>query len=215
MIWVACLLRSLNLLVCLNIKIVRLFRRISTFVNQLLWSSLISLSKICSRCSMRKSKKKACFKVKKTFLFENSSQNNCELQSTSSLQSIRSRRLVKTQKAQNRKVEINTCLRNQFALFSTKICLRNRSIYHIKCSLSSTSIRNLQSKLLFSFSYFFVFFRFFFLLSHSFSSFQLQEWIALTSTNKSFRSLIVSFNKSNEFVASKRIWEKTRNKSLE
>ena len=37
----------------------------------------------------------------------------------------------------------------------------------------------------------------------------------MTFTNKSFRSLIVSFNKSNEFVASKRSWEETRDKLLE
>ena len=132
--------------------------------------------------------KRCYFKIKRTSLSQNSSQNNRELKSTSSLQSIRSRRLVKVQKVQNWKFWINICLRNQFALSSSKICLRNQSIYHIKCSMSSTSIRSLQ---LFSFSYFFVFFRSFFLFSHSFRSFQLQKSIALTFTNKSFRSLIV------------------------
>ena len=145
MIWVACLLKSLNHLICDRIKIVHIFRKVSTFVNlrnrasQLLRKSLISLSKICSRCSMRNSEKRVCFRVKRTFLLENSSQNNRELQSTSSLQSIRSRRLIKTQKAQNRRVWINTCLRNQFALLSTKTCLRKRSIYHTNRQMSSAS----------------------------------------------------------------------------
>ena len=176
MISIACLLKNLNHLICNDIKIDVSFRKVSIFVNfrsrvsQLQWS-FISLSKICSKCLMRKSEKIVCFKIKWIFLLENFSQNNRELQSTSSLQSIKSRRLVKTQKIQNRKVWINTCLRNQFALFSTKICLRNQSIYHTKCFIFSTSIRSLQSKLLFFFSYFFVFFRSFFLHSHSFRSF--------------------------------------------
>ena len=102
MIWVACLLKNLNHLICDRIKIVRILRRVSTFVNlrsrasQLLRKSLISLSKICSRCSMRNSEKRAYFRVKRTFLLENSSQINRELQSISNLQSIKSRRLVRT-----------------------------------------------------------------------------------------------------------------------
>ena len=81
--------------------------------------------------------------------------------------------------------------------------------------MSSALIQSLLLRLLSSFSYFFVFSRSFFLLSHSFRSFQLQDWTALTSTDKFFRSLAVPFNKSNEFVASKRSWEKTKNKLLE
>ena len=70
MIWVACLLRSLNHLICDRIKIVLIFRKTSTFVNlrsrasQMLRKSLISLSKICSRCSMRNSEETVCFRVK-------------------------------------------------------------------------------------------------------------------------------------------------------
>ena len=139
-----------------------------------------------------KFKKKSLFQNQKTFFFENFSQNNRELQSISSLQSIRKYRLIKFRKIQNRKVWINTCLRNQFALSSTKTCLKNQSIYHIKCSMFFSSNRNFQSNHLFFSSYFFVFSRFFFLFSQSFRSFQLQKWIALTFTNKSFRSLIVS-----------------------
>ena len=163
-----------------------------------------------------KFKRESLFQSQKNvFFFENSSQIKRELRSTSSLQSIRSRQLIETQKAQNRRVWINTCLRNSFALLSAKILLRNRTIYYTNCQISSTaktclrnqsiyytncsmffaSIWNLLSKLFSSFSYFFVFSRSFFLLSHSFRSFQLQEWIALTFMNKSFRSLIVSFNK--------------------
>ena len=180
MIWVACLLKSLDRLICNSITIVVFFRRISTFVNiaSHLRKSLISLSKICSRCSMRNSKELIYFRVETTFLFKHS-QNNRELRFISSLQSIRSRRLVRARKAQNRKIWINTCLRNQFALFSAKTFLRNRSNYYTKCSMSST-------RLFFSFSYFFVFFRFFSLLSHSFRSFSLQKWIVLASINKSF-----------------------------
>ena len=217
MIWVAYLLKSLNHLICDRIKIVRsIFRKISTFVNlrsrvsQLFRKSFISLSRICSRCSMRNLKKRTCFKVKRTFLFENFFQNNRELQSISSLQSIKNRRLIKIWKTQNRKVWINTCLRNRFASFSIKIFLRNRSIYYINCQVFSV-IWSFQSlvllqKFLFSFSYFFVFSQSFSLFSRSFRSCQLQKWVALTFTNKSFRSLIVSFNKSNRFVASKRSW---------
>ena len=190
-------MKSLNHLICDNIIIVVSFRKTSIFVNsidhaQLFRKNLISLSKICSKCSMRNSKKRICFKIKKTFFFENSSQINRELRSTSSLQSIKSRRLVKIQKAQNRKVWINTCLRNQFALFLIKVYSRNRSNYYTKCSMSFASTWSLLSRLFFSFSYFFVFFRFFFLLSHSLRSFQLQERIVLTSINKLFWSLIVS-----------------------
>ena len=135
----------------------------------------------------KKFKKKICFNIKWTLFFKHF-QIKCESSFISSLQSIKNRRLFRIQKIQNRKVWINTCLRNQFALFSTKICLKNRSNYYTKCSMFSTSIR----KLLFSFLYFFVFFRFFFLFSHSFRSFSLQKRIVLTFINKSFRSLIMS-----------------------
>ena len=210
-------------MICDRIKIVRsIFRKISTFVNlrsrvsQLFRKSFISLSRICSRCSMRNLKKRTCFKVKRTFLFENFFQNNRELQSISSLQSIKNRRLIKIWKTQNRKVWINTCLRNRFASFSIKIFLRNRSIYYINCQVFSV-IWSFQSlvllqKFLFSFSYFFVFSQSFSLFSRSFRSCQLQKWVALTFTNKSFRSLIVSFNKSNRFVVLKRSWKKTKSK---
>ena len=103
---------------------------------------------------------------------------------------------------------INTCLRNQFALLSAKTYLKNRSNHYTKCFMFSTRFFS-------SFSYFFVFFWFYFLLSQSFRSCQLQQWIALTFTNKLFRSLIVSFNTSSAFVVSKRNWKETRNKLLE
>ena len=116
-------MKSLNHLICDSIIIIAFLRKVSIFVNlisHLLRSSFISLLKICSKCSMRNSEKKVYFRVKRTLLFEHFSQINRELQSTSDLQSIKNRQLIKTQKTQNRKVEINTCLRNQFALSSTK-----------------------------------------------------------------------------------------------
>ena len=139
MIWIACLMRSLNHLICNNIKIAFCLREASIFVN-LTRSSFILLSKICSKCSMRNSKKRIYFKVKRTFLLENSSQNNRESSLTSSLQSIESRRLVKSRKAQKRKVWNNSSLRNRFALLSL-IALRNRSFRHTKCLTSSILIQ--------------------------------------------------------------------------
>ena len=87
-----------------------------------------------------KFKKKIYFRVKTTFLFEYS-QIKRESSLTSNLQSIRSCRLIKIQKVQNRKVWINTCLRNSFALIATN-ALKNRSFYHTKCQTSFILNRN-------------------------------------------------------------------------
>ena len=136
MIWIACLRESLNHWVCNSIKSALCLCEVSIFVN-LTRSNLILLSKICSKCSMRNSKEKVYFRIKRTFLLENSSQNNRESRFTSSSQSIESRRLIRSRKAQNRKVWNNTRLRNSFAL----LCLRNRSFRHTKCSTSSILIQ--------------------------------------------------------------------------
>ena len=133
---------------------------------------------------MKNSEKKIYFRIKTTYFFKHF-QIKCKSLFISNLQSIKSRQLIKFRKIQNRKFRNNTCLRNQFVLFSTKFCLKNRSNYYTNCFMFST-------KFFFSFSYFFVFFRFFFLFSHSFRSFSLHEWIVLTFINKLFRSLIVS-----------------------
>ena len=139
-------------------------------------------------------KKKFCFRIKITFFFRNFSQNNRKLRFISNLQSIKNRWLFKIRKIQNRKIWINTYLRNQFALFSTKTCLKSRSKYYTKCLMFSASTWSFLSRFLFSFSYFFVFFSIFFLFSHSLRLFQLQKRIVLTFINKSCRSLIVLLN---------------------
>ena len=172
-------MRNLNHWIYNNIQIDFFFAS-STFVNfrnriSQFRKNLISLSKICSRCSMRNSKKKVCFKIKKTFFFENSSQNNRELQFISNLQSIKKYRLIKFRKIQNRKVWINTCLRNSFALSSTKICLKNQSIYHIKCFMFFASIRSFQSNFLFFFHIFSSFFDFSFCSRNRFDHFNCKN----------------------------------------
>ena len=72
----------------------------------------------------------------------------------------------------------------------------NKDLFEKSINLSYKMFHNFRvnskSSVEFFFSSFFVFFQSFFLFSQSFRSFQLQEWVALTSTNKSFRSLIVS-----------------------
>ena len=216
-------MKSLNHLICNSIKISLRFSKTLIFVNsidhaQLLRRDFISLSKICSKCSMRNPKKRIYFRIKTTCLFKHS-QIKCKSSSISNLQSIKSRRLVKTRKARIRRVWISTCLRNQFALFSAEFCLRNWSNYHTNCQMFSViwsfRVRIRLQKSFFSFLYFFVFSRFFFLFWQSFRSCQLRQKTALTSTNKLFRPLIVPFNKNSAFVASRRSWKKTRNRMLE
>ena len=77
-----------------------------------------------SRMFDEKFKKKIYFKVKITNFFKHF-QIKCKSSSISNLQSIRNRQLIRFRKIQNRKIRNNTCLRNQFALFSTKTCLKN------------------------------------------------------------------------------------------
>ena len=170
----ACFVKILDHLVCDSIIIVVFFSKISIFVN-LTRSSLISLSKICSKCSMKNSEKRVYCKIKITLFLENSSQVSRELRFISSLQSIRNRRLIRIRKIQNRKVWISTCLRNQFALFSAIICLKNRSNYHTNCQMSFAFTWNFLSKLFFSFSYFFVFFRLFFCFRIRFDYFRCKN----------------------------------------
>ena len=141
MIWVACSMRSLNHWICNSIKSALCLREASIFINFIrLESSFILLSKICSNCSMRNSKERIYFRIKRTFLLENSFQNNRESSFTSSLQSIESRRLIKSRKAQKRRVWSNSFLRNRFALLSL-ITLKNRSFHHTKCLTSSVLIQ--------------------------------------------------------------------------
>ena len=81
MIWVACLLKNLNRWICNNIIIVVFFNKISIFVN-FVRSNFISLSKICSKCSMKNSKKKFISKSKQR-IFSNifrSNANHCLFQ---------------------------------------------------------------------------------------------------------------------------------------
>ena len=129
-------MKSLNHLICNSIKIAFCLRETSIFVN-FIRSNLILLSKICSKCSIRNSEKRVYFRIRRTFLLENSSQNNRESRFISSSQLIESRRLVRFREVQSRKVWNNTRLRNSFALF----CLRNRSFRHTKCSTSSILIQ--------------------------------------------------------------------------
>ena len=139
MTWIACSIRSSNHWVCNSIKSALCLREASIFIN-LTRSSFILLSKICSKCSMRNSEKRIYFRIKRTFFFENSSQNNRESSLTSNLQSIKSRRLIKSRKTQERRVWINSFLRNRFALLLL-IVLRSWLFHHTKCLTFSVLIQ--------------------------------------------------------------------------
>ena len=90
-------------------------------------------------------------------------------------------------------------------MFSAKICLKNRSNYYTKCSMFSTRI-------LFSFSYFFVFFSILFFVF----VFVSIVFVARINCINVYQQIISIIDRVNiKFVVSKRNWEKTKNKLRE
>ena len=107
----------------------------------------ISLSKICSKCSMKHSKKQIFFisnitsrtmRIFETFFFFIKSRSRF----ISDLQSIRTSLLVKSRKLQIREIFISVCSRNRFAsnfYLLSKSRQKNRKFCHTKCFSSLTT----------------------------------------------------------------------------
>ena len=197
MIWIACFMKSLIHSICDNIIIVVFLNRILIFVN-FVRSSLVSLSKICSKCSMKNSEKKVYFKIKTTYFFKHS-QIKCKFLSISSLQSIRNRRLIKIRKIQNRKIWISTCLRNQFALFLAKTCLKNRFFRHTKWQTFFASNHDLRFRRFFHFRFQITFVAFVSIIS----VFAIIDSIIYVLINDIFR-IVIRWKKWKEWICSEK-----------
>ena len=99
-------------------------------------------------------------------------------------------------------------MRNQFVLFLTKICLKNRSNCYTKCSMFSISIRNF-------FFHFHIFSFFFQILFFVFAFVSIISIVKINCINV-YQRIISFIDRVNiEFVISKRNWKKTKNKLFE